>query len=144
MVNECITDDLSSDSGDDAKIRKAEKKAKEEIDKKRRQQRYRLSQPRNVLANSVQSGIPNPYMQYPNNCQRSVSCGQPPAKGPNFRPFREFPDGPCGAPGHWRSQCTVKFNFTKQQPFRPYVNPQFFNHAVQGNIQEQEKKTGQP
>ena len=36
-----------------------------------------------------------------------------------------------------------KFNFTKQQPFRPCVNPQFFNRAMQGNVQEQEK-TGQP
>ena len=102
MVNEYVTDDLASDSGDDAKIRKAEKRAEEKIDKKRRQQRYRWSHPRNVPANSVQS-IPSPYMQYPNNCQGSVSCVQPPAKGLNFRPFREFPDGSCyscGAPGH--------------------------------------------
>ena len=84
MVNEYVTDDLASDSGDDAKIRKAEKRAKEKIDKKRRQQRYHSSHPRNVPANSVQS-ISSPFMQYPNNCQGSVSCGQPPAKGPNFR-----------------------------------------------------------
>ena len=78
--------------------------------------------------------------------ENTLTGGQPPVKGPNFRPFREFPDGPCyscGAPGHWRSQCTAKFNFTKQQPFKLYVNPPFFNRAVQGNIQEQEK-TGQP
>ena len=101
MVNECVTDDLASDSGDDAKIRKVEKRAKEKIDKRRRQQRYRLSQPRNVPANPVQSGIHSPYMQYLNNGQGSVPCGEPPAKGPNFRPFREFPGGlcySCGAP----------------------------------------------
>ena len=74
MVNEYVTDDLASDSGDDAKIRKAGKRAEEKIDKKRKQQRYRLSQSRNVL---VQSGIPSPYMQYPNNCQGIVSFHLP-------------------------------------------------------------------
>ena len=86
MVNEYVTDDLASDSGDDAEIRKAEKRAKEKIYKKRRQQRYRLSQPRNILVNSVQSGISSPYMQYPNNCQKSVSCGQPPAHVTHVEP----------------------------------------------------------
>ena len=146
MVNEYVADDLASDSGDDAKIRKAEKRAKEKIDKKRRQQIYRSSQPRSASANPVQPGIPSSYMQYPNNGQGGVPYGQQPARRPTFRPFREFPDGPCfscGGSGHWRSQCPAKFNFTKQQPFRPYVNPQFFNRAMQGNVQEQEK-TGQP
>ena len=87
VVNEYVTKDLASDSGDDAKIRKAEKRAKEKIDKKRRQQRYRSSQPRSVSANPVQPGIPCSYMQYPNSGQGSVICGQPPAKGPTFLPF---------------------------------------------------------
>ena len=65
MVNKYVTDDLASNSGDDAKIRKAKKRAKEKIDKKMRKQRYHLSQPRNVLANSVQSGIPSPLHAVP-------------------------------------------------------------------------------
>ena len=87
MVNEYVTDGLASDSGDDAKIRKAEKRAKEKIDKKRRQQIYRSSQPRSASANPVQPGIPSSYTHFPNNGQGDVPYGQQPARRPTFRPF---------------------------------------------------------
>ena len=146
MVNEYVTDDLASDSGDDAKIRKVEKRAKEKIDKKRRQQKYRLSQPRNVPVNPVQlvslvltcsTRIMVKEVFYVENYLLKDLIFVPSENSLTAHVTHVEP------PGYWRSQCLAKFNFTKQHSFRPYVNPQFSNRAVPGNIQEQEK-TGQP
>ena len=127
MVNEYVKDNLASDSGDDAKIRKVEKRTKEKIDKKRRQQKYRCHSPEMFLL--ILSSLVSQVL----TCSTRIMVKEVfhvenyLLKDLIFVPSENFLTADVThvepPPGHWRSQYLAKFNFTKQHSFRPYVDP---------------------